>query len=117
MDEPKLKPQLKLVATYYVGECAGNAEQAAIKAGYSERYARGNAYKLLKRSDVQAYVAYLRYLQETNPASPELHIATINEVQSFWTRVMENGDLRMADRLRASELLAKAQGQFMNEWG
>lgn len=117
MEEPKLKPSLKLVATYYVGECAGNAEKSAIKAGYSERYARGNAYKLVARKDVQEYIAYLRYLQNTNPASPTLHIATINEVQSFWSNVMEDTREKMADRLRASELLAKAQGQFMNEWG
>lgn len=116
MDEPKLKPQFKLVATYYVGECAGNAEQSAIKAGYSERYARGNAYKIIQRKDVQAYIAYLRYLQSNDPASPTLHIATINEVQSFWSNVMNNNNLKMSDRLRASELLAKAQGQFLNEW-
>ncbi|MFR0949621.1 MAG: terminase small subunit [Ruminococcus callidus] len=32
-------------AEYYV-QC-GNAEQAAVSAGYSEQYARGNAYKLV----------------------------------------------------------------------
>ena len=53
MEEPKIKPQLKLVAIYYVGECAGNAEASAVKAGYSKRYARGNAYKLVARKDVQ----------------------------------------------------------------
>ena len=116
VDEPMLKPQLKLVATYYMGECAGNAEQSAIKAGYSERYARGNAYKLIQRKDVQAYMAYLRYLQSNDPATQTLRIATINEVQSFWSNVMNDNNLKMSDRLRASELLAKAQGQFVNEW-
>ena len=116
MEEPKIKPQLKLVATYYVGECAGNAEKSAVKAGYSEKYARGNAYKLVARKDVQEYIAYLRYLQDTNPASPELHIATINEIQSFWTKVMEDTRWEMKDRLRASESLAKAKGLFNNDW-
>lgn len=116
MDEPKLKPQLKLVATYYMGECAGNAEAAAVKAGYSPKYARGNAYKLVARKDVQEYIAYLKYLQETNPASPTLHIATINEIQGFWTNIMNSTLERTENRLRASELLAKAQGAFNNEW-
>ena len=116
MEEPKLKAQLKLVATYYVGECAGNAEKSVIKAGYSERYARGNAYKIVARKDVQAYIAYLRYLQETNPASPELHISTINEIQAFWTNIMTSPQYKARDRLRASELLAKSQGMFNNEW-
>lgn len=34
----------------------GNAEQAAIKAGYSERYARGNAYKLVANSGIKKYI-------------------------------------------------------------
>lgn len=116
MDEPKIKPQLKLVATYYCGECAGNAEAAAVKAGYSPKYARGNAYKLVARVDVKAYIAYLQYLQANDPANPALHIATLNEIQDFWTNVMQGKCYEMKDRLRASELLAKAQGAFNNDW-
>ena len=116
MDEPKIKPQLKLVATYYVGECAGNAEQSAIKAGYSEKYARGNAYKLVARKDVQEYIAYLRYLQSIDPCNPALHIATLNEIQSFWTNIMNSRLERTSDRLKASEYLAKVQGAFNNDW-
>ncbi|HCW24666.1 MAG TPA: hypothetical protein DGE19_01210 [Coprococcus sp.] len=112
MDEPKLKPQLKLMATYYIGECAGNAEQSAVRAGYSKKYARGNAYKLIARDDVQKYIAYLRYLQSVNPASPILHIATINEIQGFWTNVMQSNKFDIKDRLRASELLGKSIGAF-----
>ena len=70
MEEPNIKPQFKLVATYYVGECCGNAEKSVIKAGYSPKYARGNAHKIVARRDVQEYIAYLRYLQETDPANP-----------------------------------------------
>lgn len=116
MEEPKIKPQLKLVATYYCGECAGNAEQSAIKAGYSPKYARGNGYKLVARKDVQEYIAYLRYLQNNDPTNPALHIATINEIQGFWSNVMNNKGYEIKDRLRASELLAKAQGAFNNDW-
>lgn len=116
MDEPKIKPQLKLVATYYMGECAGNAENSAIKAGYSPKYARGNAYKLIARKDVQEYMAYLEYLRQTNPASPTLHIATLNEIQGFWTNIMNGTEWELKDRLRASELLAKSKGAFNNEF-
>lgn len=116
MDEPKLKPQLKLVATYYMGECAGNAEKSVVRAGYSEKYARGNAYKIVARKDVQEYMAYLRYLQDTNPASPALHIATLNEIQDFWTNVMYDAREKMTERLRASELLAKSKGAFNTDW-
>ena len=116
MEEPKIKPQFKLVATYYVGECAGNAEKSVIKAGYSPRYARGNAHKIVARRDVQEYIAYLRFLRENDPASPALHIATINEIQSFWTNVMNSTREKTTDRLKASEYLAKAQGMFNTDW-
>lgn len=33
-----------------------NAEQAAIRAGYSEKYARGNAHKLVANSCIQEYI-------------------------------------------------------------
>ena len=33
-----------------------NAEQAAIRAGYSEKYARGNAHKLVANSGIQEYI-------------------------------------------------------------
>ena len=61
---------------------------------------------------MQQYIAYLRYLQSVNPTSPILHIATINEIQGFWTNVMDSNRYDIKDRLRASELLAKSIGGF-----
>ena len=61
---------------------------------------------------MQKYIAYLRYLQSVNPASPILHIATINEIQGFWTNVMQSNKFDIKDRLRASELLGKSIGAF-----
>ncbi|SFC82854.1 phage terminase small subunit [Streptococcus gallolyticus] len=34
----------------------GNAEQAAIRAGYSEKYARGNAHKLVANVSIKNYI-------------------------------------------------------------
>lgn len=116
MQEPKLKPQLKLVAMFYTGECCGNAEKSAIKAGYSAKYARGNAYKLVARKDVREYIEYLKYLQSINTINPELHIATLREIQFFWTSIMENPGYNTKERLRASELLAKSKGAFEKEF-
>ena len=112
MEEPKIKPQYKLVANYYLGECCGNAEQSVIRAGYSPKYARGNAHKLVARKDVQEYMEYLRSLANDDPL---YHIASIKEIEDFWTKVMNNGACHTRDRLRASELLAKAQGLFKKE--
>lgn len=112
MNEPKIKPQYKLVASYYVGEALGNAERAVVLAGYSPKYARGNAHKIVARKDVREYIKYLQSLTEYDV---QKHVATAVEIQGFWTDVMHNGDCRVSDRLKASELLAKANGMFNND--
>lgn len=35
---------------------SGNAEEAAVIAGYSKKYARGNAYKLVANSGIKSYI-------------------------------------------------------------
>lgn len=111
MEEPKIKPQLKLLVLNYVGKCAGNMKKSAIAAGYSENYANKQSYKLFEREDVKKYIEYLR---EKN--SVEVDIMTAQEVQKFWCDTIKNPGVLTRDKLRASELLAKAQGQFSNEW-
>lgn len=39
-------------------------------------------------------------------------VATNEERRAFWTQIMNNNTLKPIDRLRASELLAKAEGDF-----
>lgn len=113
MTEPNIKPQYKLVASYYCGEALGNAEKAVILAGYSKKYARGNANKIVAKKEVQEYIAYLNSLTKENV---QYHIANISEIQAFWTTIMESGNYKTSDRLRASEYLAKAQGAFKDDW-
>lgn len=105
---------------YYCGECLGDSEQAAIKAGYRATSARTSAAKLLKREDVLQYITQLneeitRNYAEKVAESVKYDIASIAEIQSFWTDIMKNEDEPMRNRLRASELLAKAQGMFNTE--
>lgn len=113
MEEPKIKPQYKLVASYYCGEALGNAEKAVILAGYSRKYARGNAHKVVAKKEVQQYIAYLNSLTQDDV---QYHVANIKEIQAFWTKVMDSNSCKTSDRLKASELLAKAQGAFDSDW-
>lgn len=113
VEEPKhIKPQHKLLAKFYLGEAEGNAEKAALMAGYSPKYARASAYKMLARKDVQQYIEYLLHMTAEDPL---YHIADIKEIQDFWTRTMNDNNIRVRDRLKASELLAKVQGAFKQE--
>ena len=106
-----LNERQKLFCEYYLGECKGNIYQSALKAGYSKQYASGKAYMLLRRPMIQEYV------QELSAKTRGQHIATIEEIKSFWSAVMNDPAARMSDRLKASEYLAKCEGEFTrNNW-
>lgn len=100
----------KRFCEYYVGECAGNVVQSALKSGYSESYANHLAYKLLDRQDVQEYI------RELSKDGEKKRIATSEDIQRFWTDVLNDTKEQTKNRLRASELLAKVQGLFNNDW-
>lgn len=40
-------------------------------------------------------------------------IANVRERQMFWTDMLRNEDIQPKDRLKASELLGKSQGDFL----
>ena len=106
----KLNLRQKRFAEYYCGEYIGNAEAAMIAAGYSPTYARGNASNLIANDSVQEYIA------EINAKTVAKTVATIVEIKTFWTNIMNDEDELMKHRLRASELLAKSSGMFNADW-
>ena len=77
-------------AEYYV-QC-GNAEQAAVSAGYSEQYARGNAYKLVANSGVAAYIKQL------SEAAQTARIMTARGRQELLSDIARDEDNAAADR-------------------
>lgn len=99
---------------------SGNATQAAIKAGYSQKYANTNASKLLQNTTIKSYIdERLADLQSKKVASQQ-------EVLEYLTSVMRGeeteqtvigvGDLGQEltdievsakDRIKAAELLGK----------
>lgn len=103
----KLNERQKRFADEYI--ICGNSEQAAIRAGYSKSYARGNAHKLL------AHVSIKEYIEERNKAIESKKIATMQEVKEFWTNVLSNVDIELKERLKASEYLAKSSGGFIDK--
>ena len=96
------------IADAYI-ENGGNKEQAVIAAGYSERYARGNASKLVAISGVQEKInARNRELEQSR-------IADMTEINRFWSDTMRNAEYDIKDRLKASELRARAAGGFVDK--
>ena len=85
----------------------GNATEAAIKAGYSKDTARSIGQNLLTKVDIRQAIKE----RETKRLAPD--IATREERFKFWTRAMRDEDTPMTERLKASELLGKAEGDFL----
>ena len=88
----------------YAGN-GGNALQAAKSAGYSNPDPEGA--RQIGKDRIREALEMLRQA-ETSTA-----IATRTERQETWTALMRNELLTPMERMKASELLGKAQGDFI----
>lgn len=95
----------------YMGEAQGNATKAARLAGYSQKNARQQGARLLTKADIKAEVV------QRQSAATSSAIATATELQEWWSKVCrgQESESRMLDRLKASELLGKAKGIFIDK--
>jgi phage terminase small subunit len=107
--EPDVKQKYKLFCQSYITN--GNAVEAAKAAGYSETYAEKKSYLLLQNNEVREYLSWLN--AQIVPNAVDLS----KQLNDFWFKTMTDEDENMKHRLRASELLAKAIGEFdKNAW-
>jgi len=123
----KLTSKQRAFLTHYLGN-GQDGTKAAIAAGYSDKAASKQAYTLLNNPNVQAawkemgevtssHHAIVTEIREQYAAN----IASIFEIQEFWTKLVrsnkdENGDyIKLDARIRASELLAKNMGMFIDK--
>lgn len=105
MAERKLSVRQQKFADLY----EGNGTQAARLAGYSgsEQALGKTAHDLLRNPKIQQAIQG-RQDTETRPL-----IAARHNRQAWWTQVMNDPDTDMRDRLRASELLGRSEGDFL----
>lgn len=125
----KLTDKQKRFADEYLIDL--NATQAAIRAGYSQKYADRMAYKLVENSRVQDYIdERLKKFEDENTAS-------LKEILEYLTAAMRGEiveavvlavgcgggkskaivvykQISAKDSLRAAELLGKRYGLFKN---
>ena len=90
----------------FIAAWDGNATEAAIKAGYSKKSAYSIGSENLKKPEIS------QAIKERESSRNKLLIATREKRQRFWTRIMEDENADMKDRLKASELLGKSEGDF-----
>lgn len=104
-----LTEKQRLFCEYYLTDeyCFNNVYRSALKAGYSESYAKCKAGKMLKMEQIQKYMDKMR---KKIDKSGDIPIA--DELYGFWGRVMYNDEETTKNRLDASKLLAQAYGLF-----
>jgi phage terminase small subunit len=93
----------------FVEAYAGNATDAARKAGYkgSDATLSVTGHYLLRNPKVREAI------EKRTSRDSAKRIATREERQEFWTRVMRDDKAEMRDRLKASELLGKSGADFI----
>lgn len=102
---PDLTLKQKAFCEHYVSN--GNATLSAKMAGYAPKSAYATGHENLKKHEV------IEYIKSLNQAMSSTRIACAKERQEFWTAIMR-GQMPEVDgiQLKASEVLAKAQGDF-----
>jgi len=82
----------------------GNATVTAAACGYSNPKQAGS--RLLKNVDIS------RRISERRVQEAQTGIMSRQERQQFWTDTVKSSDEDIKDKLRASELLGKSEGDF-----
>lgn len=85
------------------------ATQAARLAGYKAK--DDNSFQSIGSENLRKLADYIKD-RDKRLESPR--IATMEEVNAFWTQVMLDAEEKTADRLKASELRARAAGAFVD---
>ena len=122
----KLNIKQKAFADYFIE--TGNAYQSAIKAGYSENYAKGNVIKLLENESVKTYIKermkeieseriakaeeVLAFLSSSLRGEVLEEVVTTETVDGMVKPVILKKQLSAKDRIKAAELLGKRYALF-----
>lgn len=94
----------------------GNGTEAARLAGYggNDNVLAVTARDLLRNPKIDAAIK-ARIAKSAEGRAIKRRIASREERQEFWTRTMEDDGEEMPVRLKASELLAKSQADFVQK--
>lgn len=85
-------------------------EQCAIDAGYSAKSARMQASRLLTKDNI---LQRIEEIKAENAEKAGIKVPDeLQKLQDFFVGVMQNGDERMNNRLKAAELYGKTIGAF-----
>ena len=84
---------------------------ATLNAGYTTKYPKAVGYENSIR--FKEIIEVRR--KELNEKITNKNIAELEEIQQFWTEMFKDSSTKDSDRLKASELLAKSKGGFIEK--
>lgn len=104
----KLTPKQKKFCDNYL--VSGNATESAIKAGYSKRTAKEMGCENLTKPNLTNYI-------KSKSVSNEIStVMNMQEIRETWTKLIrDDKTTETKDRLKASEMLAKTYGAFLDK--
>ena len=106
-EEKELNPKQKIFCEEYAKHGNGSlAYKTAYPTCKKDDTARANASKLLANANIK------KYIENFSNINTNKRIATLEEIREFWTNMLNNSEVKSGDRIKASELLYKAQGGF-----
>ncbi len=94
----------------FIAAYSGNASEAARQAGYSPKWADKFGPNLIGKN--REIAAAIREREEKRVNSL---ILSREQRQVFWSTVVQDEDADMRDRLKASELLGRSEGDFLEK--
>lgn len=105
----KLTPKQQAFADMYV--TTGNATESYMKAYKCKniKTAEANSSRTLRIAKVK------KYIEEKNKHIQSDRIADMTEVKEYWSNTMRDKENDHKDRLKASELIAKTNGAFLDK--
>ena len=108
-DKSKLNIRQKKFAEYYVE--SGNVSQGAVKAGYSEKFAKSKSYLLLDNPLVVEYIQELsEEMQDKRIMSAKERQAVLSDIARNKSHMEETGDI-----IKAIDTLNKMTGEYLNK--
>ena len=109
----KLRPKQKAFADSFAK--TGLVRESALEAGYSEKTASEMGCENLKKPHI------VDYIKELSKELDSEKIADMKEIKEFWTSIVRGGyneeqtkDL-LGNKIKASELIAKTNGAFLDK--
>jgi phage terminase small subunit len=111
-DNPKLTDVQKAFVLAWDGDLSTSAHKAGVPVREARLWLASDWFlrEIEKRNDKELRLAVQTRIQGITDL-----IADRVSVQQMWTKVMLDPTQKAADRLKASELLAKSQGQFVEK--